>query len=78
MLTTVMATGHTVTCVAVQQRMMMQVGVTPGATSFGGKYAILLGASEIGMQMSWLSRVESSVIKRIEELQISDGASVVM
>ncbi len=56
----------------------MQVGVTPGATSFGGKYAILLGASEIGMQMSWLSRVESSVIKRIEELQISDGASVVM
>ena len=56
----------------------MQVGVAPEAICFGGKYTSLLGALDLNMQMSWLSSGESSVIKRIEELQISEGASVEM
>ena len=56
----------------------MQVGVAPEAICFGGKYASLLGALDLNMQMSWLSSGESSVMKRIEELQISEGASVEM
>ena len=56
----------------------MQVGVAPEAICFGGKYANLLGALDLNMQMSWLSSSESSVMKRIEELQISEGASVEM
>ena len=56
----------------------MQMGVAPEAICFGGKYANLLGALDLNMQMSLLSSSESSVIKRIEELQISEGASVEM
>ena len=51
----------------------MHVGVVFGVISLGGKYAILLGAFRREMLMSWLSSVLSSVMKRIAELQISEG-----
>ncbi len=61
--------------------MIIKVGGVSSSVVVGGKYDILLGAVESSMRMSLLlkfSGEELSVMKRIEQLQISRGASVQM
>ncbi len=57
---------------------MIEVGGMNSLMVLGGKYAILLGAISASMQTSseiGLSDGVLSVMKRIEQLQISEGAS---